>query len=57
MTELHHAVPLLDACTIREKMRLIQWHLDNLWNEGWRVLEEIGVEEHRAIHQERRVVC
>jgi hypothetical protein len=54
MTELHHHLPLLDACTIGEKMRLLQWHLDNLWEQGWRTMEEIPIQEHKEIHRKEK---
>jgi hypothetical protein len=57
MTENHHQIPLLDACTLEDKFILLDWHLRNLWDGGWTTIKEIPQEEHREIHRLRRQSC
>lgn len=38
----HHQVPVAEN---------LDWHLRNLWNGAWKVIEDIPADEHRSIHR------
>jgi hypothetical protein len=48
--EYHHTLPVAENSSVEEKLDRLDWHLKNLWVDGWKTIVPVKRSVHVALH-------